>query len=136
MTVTDSGADAFTVQAKANAAGLVVFSETYEKGWRAYVNGEGVDILRTNHALRGVPVSAGTHTIEMRYEPTGLQIGLWTSGVSSLAVLIVFVMTLGDIARSGASATGSSATAERATRSAIIRSRSKRRPPTHPALPA
>jgi len=99
VTVTHAGADRVAVQATANAAGLVVFSETYEEGWRAYVDGNSVDILRTNHALRGVPVPAGTHTIEMRYEPTSLVIGLWTSGVSSVAVLIVFGMTMAGVFR-------------------------------------
>ena len=101
VTVMDSGADELTFQARASAAGLVVFSETYEEGWRAYVDGERVPILRTNHALRGVAVSAGTHTIEMRYEPTSLTVGLWTSGITSMAVLGMLGMAAGKLLRDG-----------------------------------
>jgi len=101
VTAMESGADELTFRAKANAAGLVVFSETYEEGWHAYVDGERVPILRTNHALRGVAVSSGTHTIEMRYEPTSLTVGLWTSGITSIAVLGVIGLAAGDLIRKG-----------------------------------
>lgn len=71
----------------AAAPGLVVFSETYAKGWKAYVDGEAVEIARTNGALRGVPVPGGEHTIEMRYEPIELTVGLWTTGVTGMAAI-------------------------------------------------
>lgn len=126
VTVMDSGADDLKFQARANAAGLVVFSETYETGWRAYVDGKGVDILRTNHALRGVPVSAGTHTIEMRYEPTSLTVGLWTSGATGMAVLSVFGMTVADAVRPRAGSTGTRATGRRRNRPVHARHRTRR----------
>jgi hypothetical protein len=85
--VTAHGGDALTAGVTAQAPGLVVFSEVYEEGWRAWVDGEPVDILRTNHALRGIPVNVGEHTIEMRYEPTSLRIGLWTSSITGVLML-------------------------------------------------
>lgn len=84
-----------TAVAVASAPGLVVFSEVYEEGWNAYVDGERVDILRTDHALRGVPVLAGKHTIEFRYDPESIRIGLWISGVSGLGVLLIFALAAG-----------------------------------------
>lgn len=129
VAVIESKADALTVQARADAAGLVVFSETYEEGWRAYVDGERVDILRANHALRGVPIPAGTHTIEMRYEPTSLTVGLWTSGVAGMAVLIVFGMVVEDVVRRGWGAAGRHGTGGRAGRSRTVRSSLTRRAP-------
>lgn len=94
VTITGRDEDALTAAVRADAAGLVVFSEIYEQGWTAYVDGEPVAVLRTNHALRGVPVPAGEHTIELRYEPESLHIGLWISGVTTVAVVTVLAAAI------------------------------------------
>ena len=130
VTVMDSGADELTFQARASAAGLVVFSETYEEGWRAYVDGDRVPILRTNHALRGVVVSAGTHTIEMRYEPTSLTVGLWTSGITSMAVLGVIGTATSDLIRHGGRSMVPSPQPAPATVQPVPSRKRKRRRPT------
>ncbi len=90
--VTHHAPDALTIATKAAAPGLLVVSEIYEEGWRAYVDGKRVEVLPTDHALRGVPVPAGEHTVEIRYEPLALRLGLPISGVSTLAMLIVFAV--------------------------------------------
>jgi hypothetical protein len=82
--------DSLRAIARLETPGLVVFSEVYAKGWNAYVDGERVEVLRTNHTLRGVTVPAGDHTIELKYEPKELEIGLWISGVTGSAMLTVF----------------------------------------------
>lgn len=87
VTITDYRDDELSASVTAASPGLVVFSEVYADGWRAYVNGEEVEILRTNGALRGVPVPAGEHTIEMRYDPVELRVGLWTTGITGLVLL-------------------------------------------------
>jgi hypothetical protein len=87
-------ADALTAEVTTNSAGLVVFSEIYEQGWNAHVDGESVEVLRTNHALRGVPVPAGEHVIELSYEPPLLRTGLWISGITSVVVVMVWVVSI------------------------------------------
>jgi hypothetical protein len=90
--VTAYGADEMTIATMADAPGLLVVSEVYESGWRAYVDGEEVEILPTNLALRGVPIPAGEHVVELRYEPRSLRIGLWISGIATLAMLATFAV--------------------------------------------
>jgi hypothetical protein len=80
-----------TIAANAAAPGLLVVSEIYESGWRAYVDGQAAPTLPTDHALRGVPLPAGAHTVELRYEPPALRLGLAITGVTSVAMLVVFV---------------------------------------------
>ena len=72
--------------------GLLVVSEIYESGWRAYVDGQEVEILPTDHALRGIPIPSGEHTVEMRYDPLSLRLGLWISGIATLAMVVIFVI--------------------------------------------
>ena len=88
--VTHHEPDAIRIVATAASPGLLVLSEIYEKGWRAYVDGERVALLPTHHALRGVPVPAGEHTVEMRYEPLGLRLGLPISALTAAAMVVIW----------------------------------------------
>ena len=89
--VTSYEPDALTVETNAAAPGFLVVSEVYEPGWRAYVDGKEVGILPTQHALRGVPLSTGKHTVEMRYDPWSLRLGLIVSGIAAMAMLASFL---------------------------------------------
>jgi hypothetical protein len=81
--------DRLTLQATTTAAGLVVLSEVYDPGWKAYVDGEQVPVYAAYTALRAVPVPEGTHTIELRYETPGLNLGLLITGATVAIVGIV-----------------------------------------------
>ena len=71
------------------APGFLVVSEIYAEGWRATVNGAPADILPTHHALRGVPIPAGTSVVELRYEPLSLRLGIAISSAAALVLLVV-----------------------------------------------
>jgi hypothetical protein len=88
--VTRYEAEEMTIETETAAPGLLVVSEVYEPGWRAYVDGERVEILPTHHTLRGVPIPEGSHTVVLRYEPPALRLGLAISGVATVAMLAVF----------------------------------------------
>ena len=94
VAVTGRDEESLTAEVRIQSAALVVFSEIYEPGWTAYVDGERTEIVRTNHALRGVAAPAGEHTIELRYEPESLRIGLWISLVTSIAVVVVWAAAI------------------------------------------
>jgi hypothetical protein len=83
--------DRVSVATQAAAPGFLVISEVYESGWRAYVDGDEVEILPTHHALRGVPIPSGEHTVEMRYDPLSLRLGLWISGIATAGMLASFI---------------------------------------------
>ena len=68
--------------------GLVVLADNWDKGWRAYWNGKPVPVLRTDYAIRGVVLPAGSGTLEFVYQPTSLILGLWLTGVA--AIVLVF----------------------------------------------
>lgn len=80
----------------ANSAtgGLVVFSEIhYPEGWKATIDGEEAEIIRTNYLLRGLKVPPGTHEIVMSFEPSSFETGSILSLIGSLLVLLLLLGT-------------------------------------------
>ena len=82
--------DAITVAVETGAPGLLVLSEVYADGWRAYVDGERVDILPTDHILRGIPVPAGSSVVELRFDPPAYRAGMAISGLALAAMAATF----------------------------------------------
>lgn len=80
------------IQVKAQMAtpGLLVLADLWDKGWRAYRNGQPEPILRVNHTLRGVVLPAGTVELDFRYEPASVRMSL---GLAVLAALISLAWT-------------------------------------------
>jgi hypothetical protein len=56
--------------------GLLVLADLWFDGWKAYLDGEAVPLVRTNHALRGVVVPPGCSQILFRYEPASFAAGI------------------------------------------------------------
>ncbi|MCB9777573.1 MAG: hypothetical protein H6742_03330 [Alphaproteobacteria bacterium] len=74
----------FDVRADRDA--LMVQRDTWYPGWVATVDGVDAPVLRTAFALRGVPVSAGSRTVTLRYAPRVLQ-GALLAGAAALLIL-------------------------------------------------
>ncbi|GAG49768.1 unnamed protein product, partial [marine sediment metagenome] len=58
-----------------SAGGYLVFSETYEPGWHATIDGKPAPVLRGNYSLIAVQLPAGTHSVTLRYRPQWLTVG-------------------------------------------------------------
>lgn len=51
------------------AGGFLVVSDALVPGWTALVDGKPAPLLKVDLAFRAVPVPAGAHVVEMRYNP-------------------------------------------------------------------
>lgn len=59
------------------AAGhLVVADSLQQPGWTASLDGRLVPLVAADHAFGAVAVPVGTHTVELRYDPPGLRLGV------------------------------------------------------------
>ena len=88
--------DRLRLRSRAAAPGLLMLSEVHYPAWRAYVDGRRIPVLRANHTLRAVPVPAGEHVVELRFESRSLQLG----GAISLASYAALALLFGSTARS------------------------------------
>ncbi|GIW10194.1 MAG: hypothetical protein KatS3mg061_1251 [Dehalococcoidia bacterium] len=93
-TVRDLAPDRLEVETTLTEPGILVLAEVYYPGWRATVNGQPAEILRTQYTLRGVALPAGSHRVEFVFDPLAVKLGL----AISAATLLLTLLALGGLA--------------------------------------
>jgi hypothetical protein len=63
---------------------LLVLSDTYYPGWKAFMDGKETKIYRADYTFRAIPLNAGTHQVEFVYDPISFKLG---AGVTVLGIL-------------------------------------------------
>lgn len=76
------------VKTKAGVPSILVLAENHYPGWRAYLDGEPVGVLRVNYNQRGVRVPAGGHEVLFVYQPKSVIIGAVVSLLTALGLLL------------------------------------------------
>jgi uncharacterized membrane protein YfhO len=71
----------------ADKDGILFTTISWEPGWTIKVDGEEVEPVELVDALIGIPVTEGTHTVEMTFFPKGMALGI----VISLAGIIIVI---------------------------------------------
>ena len=64
------------VSVRGDADGLLVLGDPWYPQWRVEVDGRPAELLRVDHAFRGVRVPAGDHRVVFTYQDRALQAGL------------------------------------------------------------
>lgn len=79
--IKDNGID-FNVEGRQAIANInseedqVVFTTIpYDKGWKAYIDGERVEIPTFKDAFLAIPVPKGKHTLKLVFLPQGIIVG-------------------------------------------------------------
>lgn len=84
--------DKIQYKTHASSAQFAVFSEVYyDKGWNAYLDGKVVPYSKVNYVLRGMPVPAGDHSIEFRFEPTSVTTSKMVTSISAILVYLLLI---------------------------------------------
>jgi hypothetical protein len=66
---------------------LLVLSEVFYPGWRAWVDGIETPIVRADVALRAVPLRAGAQRIELIFNPWSAKVGIGISVATLIAIV-------------------------------------------------
>jgi hypothetical protein len=92
--VLDSAVGYNKAWAKVSADGpaLLIYTDNFIRGWKAYQNGRPIPVLRANHTFKAVQVEAGTHDIMFVFRPDGLLIGAAVSMICLVVYLIVALL--------------------------------------------
>lgn len=79
------------LDASAPAPSVLVLFNSFERGWRAFVDGTEAPVFRADAAFLGIPVPAGRHRIRFEYRPRGLREGLALGAAGLLGLLLAAV---------------------------------------------
>jgi len=69
--------------------GILFTTISWEPGWTVKVDGIKTEPVKIADALIGVPVSAGEHTVEMKFFPEGMALGMILSAAGIAAVVLI-----------------------------------------------
>ncbi len=94
ITLTDHKPNHLIYQSNNQSDGFAVFSEIYYPGWQAYIDGAPTGHVQVNYTLRGLPVPAGNHKIEFKFEPQVVKTGAAIMLTSSIIFMLLFVGSL------------------------------------------
>ena len=78
------------IAANLQCPGMVILTDTWFPGWRASVDGKPAKIYEVDGGVRGVLVSAGRHTIEMRYLPWSVFSGAALSLLATIVTILAW----------------------------------------------
>lgn len=82
------GPTRIALQAQTPAPAVLVLLDSWEKGWRATVDGVDAPVLRADGAFRALRLGPGDHRVELVYVPPGLREGLGLGLVGLLATIL------------------------------------------------
>ncbi|MFN2383747.1 MAG: hypothetical protein ABR559_05725 [Gemmatimonadota bacterium] len=71
--------DRLALDVVAGGDGILVLSEIWHPYWSARVDGRTAEVLQVDVALRGVPVPAGRHSVELEFRDPHVGYGAWGS---------------------------------------------------------
>ncbi|MFO7847566.1 MAG: hypothetical protein R6V27_13455 [Balneolaceae bacterium] len=78
--VTSYGPNRISIDISRSEPGFLVLGEVwYPPGWAATLNGEEIDIIRTNYVLRGFEIPEGDHELVLDLNPIWYSTGNWLS---------------------------------------------------------
>lgn len=89
------GYDTVKVEVSASGNNFLFLGDTYyPHGWKAYQDGQEIEILKANYGFRGVVVSKGKHIIEFVYAPKSYTLGKTVSLTINLLLVAGLLASL------------------------------------------
>ena len=78
------------IKTQQKCGGWLVLSDSYFPGWIAQIDGRDVPLYRADYNFRAVYLPEGEHTVYFKYSPLSFRVGLITSFLSGMLLLLGF----------------------------------------------
>ncbi|MCK5085175.1 YfhO family protein, partial [Candidatus Parcubacteria bacterium] len=72
--------------------GLLVLTDSFYKGWKAYIDGKEVEIYPTNVAFRGIYTPKGEHEILFLYKPDSFKYSIYIALIGLMTCLFLLIV--------------------------------------------
>jgi hypothetical protein len=92
--VEDLGPNEVRIEVTATGPSYLVLDDYYHRGWTAHVDRQPARIFVANALFRAVPIEAGPHVVDFRFEPLSQLVGGVVSVLCLLVVLGAIVWSL------------------------------------------
>lgn len=83
--IVDQDTDSYTLKITTKENGILIHTDSYSKDWKITPFQDSVqqeyEIMPANHALRAIPLRAGTHHFKMEFLPDAFVYGKWATCV-------------------------------------------------------
>jgi hypothetical protein len=89
VTITKYAAEHVDIEVKTAVGGLLVLGDLAFPGWHVYVDDDPSEIIVANHALRGVTIPPGSHTVRFEYAPATFTLGAVLSLMAAAGLLLL-----------------------------------------------
>jgi len=94
VSILNSTINSLDLQVVNNASAVLLVTDAYSRGWRAYgqLNGEQYEypVVPADHAFIGISLPAGEHLLHLEYRPRTLTAGI---ALSSIGLLLLLLLT-------------------------------------------
>lgn len=88
-TILTSQPNTVAIKTETNGPMLIYLADAWYPGWKAYIEGKQTPLYRANYAFRAAFVPKGTHTMEFRYEPISWTLGIGTTVLGILCLVLL-----------------------------------------------
>jgi hypothetical protein len=92
VSILEYGVNEVIIQAATEKPGILVLTDVFYPGWKAYVDGKPSEIFRVNGLVRGVLLDKGNHTVVFRYLPPTFLAGLILAVLSFITCIMLFCL--------------------------------------------
>ena len=79
----------FKSNVNSNSDSLLIYQIPYDKGWKAYINGQKTDFINVNNGFIAIKINKGDNIVEFKYFPPGLKLGII---ISTISLIITFIL--------------------------------------------
>jgi hypothetical protein len=87
--------DELSVKVRSAGTSLLVLSESYYPGWKAWVDSTPADVHRADIAFRGILVPDGDHLVRMQFSPAILPLSLAVTILTGIGLLTMLLRSPG-----------------------------------------